>query len=160
MGKTTRFFTPFEIIDLGEMMSVMTELTTKGTMEVGFNSIFISPLTPIIISPLGVPIPLVLVAPSGLVLLGLIPALTWVVVVPVSSFLLGIFRRMGWIGRIHLFEILVLLNGRRLNKIHPRIMMWGSHRLWRSGKWEIWILWWCGSIRYIGRRGAFSCTIR
>jgi hypothetical protein len=39
-------------------------------------------------------------------------------------------------------------------------MMWGSHGLWRSGKWEIWILWWCGSIRYIGRRGAFTSTIR
>ena len=52
-------------------MSVMVELTTKGTREVGFNSIVISPLTPIIIYPLGVLIPLVLVAPSRLVLLGL-----------------------------------------------------------------------------------------
>jgi hypothetical protein len=51
VGKTTRVFQPFEIIDLGEMMSVMAKITTKGTMEVGFNIIFISPLTPIIIAP-------------------------------------------------------------------------------------------------------------
>ena len=57
-------------------MSIMTELTAKGTREVGFNIIVISPLTPIIIAPLGVLIPLVRVAPSGLVLLGLIPTLT------------------------------------------------------------------------------------
>ena len=57
-------------------MSVMVELTTKGTREVGFNIIVISPLVLIIIAPLGVLIPLVLVAPSGLVLLGLIPTLT------------------------------------------------------------------------------------
>jgi hypothetical protein len=76
MGKTTRVFQPFEISDLGAMMSVMVELTTKGTREVGFNIIVISPLVLIIITPLGVLMPLVLVAPSGLVLLGLIPALT------------------------------------------------------------------------------------
>jgi hypothetical protein len=70
MGKTTRVFQPFEISDLGAMMSVMAELTTKGTREVGFNIIVISPLAFIIISPLGVLIPLVLVAPSGLVLWG------------------------------------------------------------------------------------------
>ena len=58
------------------MMSVMAELTTKGTREYGFNIIYISPLAFIIISPLGVLVPLVLVAPSGLVLWGLIPALT------------------------------------------------------------------------------------
>jgi hypothetical protein len=142
MGKTTRVFQPFEISDLGAMMSVMAELTTKGTREVGFNIIVISPLAPIIIAPLGVLIPLVLVAPSGLVLLGLIPALTWVVVVPVSSFLFGIVRWMGWIGRIQLFEILVLLNDRGLNKIHPRMRMWGSHGLWGTRKWEVRILWW------------------
>jgi hypothetical protein len=74
------------------MMSVISELTTKGTREVGFNIIVISPLTLIIIASLGVLIPFVLVAPSGLVLLGLIPALTWVIVVPVSSFLFGIVQ--------------------------------------------------------------------
>jgi hypothetical protein len=56
------------------MMSVMVELTTKGKREYGFN--IISPLAFVIISPLGVLVPLVLVAPSGLVLWGLIPALT------------------------------------------------------------------------------------
>jgi hypothetical protein len=94
MGKTTRVFQPFEIHDLGAMVSVMTEITTKGTREDGFNMIF--PLVyVIIISPLGVLVPLVLVAPSGLVLGGLIPALTWVVVIPVPSFLLGIVRWMS-----------------------------------------------------------------
>jgi hypothetical protein len=70
MGKTTRVFQPFEINDLGAMMSVMAELTTKGTREVGFNIIVISPLAFIIIAPLGVLVPLVQVAPSGLVLWG------------------------------------------------------------------------------------------
>jgi hypothetical protein len=142
MGKTTRVFQLFEINDLGAMMSVMAELTTKGTREVVFNIIFISPLVLIIISPLGVLIPLVLVSPSGLVLLGLIPTLTWIVVVPVPSFLFGIVRRVGWIGHIQLFEIFVLLNNRGLNKIHPRMRMWGSHGLWRTRKWEVRILWW------------------
>jgi hypothetical protein len=57
-------------------MSIMTELTTKGTREVGSKIIIIFPLTSIVISPLGVLIPLVLVAPSRLVLLGVIPDLT------------------------------------------------------------------------------------
>ena len=90
MGKTTRVFQPFEINDLGVMMSVMDELTTKGTREDGFNIITISPLVFIIIAPLGVLVPLVLVAPSGLMLWGLIPSLTGVIVIPVPSFLLGI----------------------------------------------------------------------
>jgi hypothetical protein len=78
-------------------MSIMTELTAKGIGEVGFNSIVIYPLTPIIIAPLGVLIFLVLVAPSRLVLMRLILALTWVVVFPVSSFIFGIIR---WVGQI------------------------------------------------------------
>jgi hypothetical protein len=122
-------------------MSVITELTAKGTREVGFNSIVISLLTPIIISPLGVLIPLVLVSPSRLVMLGLIPALTWVVVVPISSFLFGIVRRMGRIFHIQLFKILILLNGRWLNKIHPSMRMWGSHGLWGNRKWKVQIMW-------------------
>jgi hypothetical protein len=88
MRKTTRVFKPFEISYLGAMVSVMTKLTTKGTREVGFN--IISPLAFVIISLLGFLVPLVLVTPSGLVLWGLIPALTWVVLIPVPSFLLGI----------------------------------------------------------------------
>jgi hypothetical protein len=118
----------------------MSEVTTEGTREFGFNIIVISPLTPII-SPLGVLIPLVLVAPSGLVLLGLSPTLSWVVVVPISSFLFGIVRRMGQIFRIQLFEVLILLNGRGLNKIHPGMRMWGSHGLWGTREWKVWILW-------------------
>jgi hypothetical protein len=119
----------------------MTKLTAKGTREVGFNNIVISPLTPIIISPLGVLIPLVMVAASRLVLLGLIPTLTWVVVVTISSFLFGIVQWMGQIFRIQLFEILILLNGRGLNKIHPNMRMWGSHGLWGTKKWKVRILW-------------------
>jgi hypothetical protein len=75
MGKTTRVFQPFEISDLGEMMSVMAEFTTKGTREDSFN--IISPLAFVImIAPLGGLVPLVLVAPIWLVLWGLIPTLT------------------------------------------------------------------------------------
>jgi hypothetical protein len=118
-------------------MSIMTELTAKGTRESGFDSIVISPLTPVVIAPLGVLIPLVLVAPNRLVLLGLIPTLAWVVIVPVSSFLFGIIRRMGQIFRIQLFEILILLNGRGLNKIHPSVRVWGNHGLWRTRKWKV-----------------------
>ena len=94
----------------------MTELTTKGIREVGLNIIVIFPLMLVVISPLGVLIPLILVAPSRLVLLGVILALTWVAIVPIFPFLFGIIRLMGWIFRIHLFEILILLNGRGLNK--------------------------------------------
>ena len=53
MGKTTRVFQPFEINNLGAMMSVMAELTAKGTREFGFNFIVISPLELIIIAPWG-----------------------------------------------------------------------------------------------------------
>ena len=123
-------------------MSIMTELTTKGTREGGSNIIVIFPLTPVVISPLGVLIPLILVAPSRLVLLGVIPALTWVDIVPVFFFLFGINRRVGQIFHIQLFEILILLNGRGLNKIHPSMRMWGSHGLWGTRKWEVRILWW------------------
>jgi hypothetical protein len=140
-GKAPRVFQPFEISDLGAMVSVMTELTTKGTREDGFNIIL--PLAFVgIIAPLGVLVPLVLVAPSWLVMWGLIPALAWVVVIPVPSFLLGIVRRVSWVGCVQLFKILVLLSSRGLNKIYPRMWMWGSHGLWRTRKWEIWILWW------------------
>jgi hypothetical protein len=158
-GKTTNVFQPFEISDLGAMMSVMVVLTTKGAREDGFNIVVISPLAFIIISPLGVLVPLVLVAPSGLVLWGLIPTLTWGVVIPIPSFLVGIVRWMGWIGCTQMFKILVLLNSRGLNKIHPRMRMWGSHGLWRTRKWEIQILWWYRSIRYIGRHSDFTSTI-
>ena len=100
MGKTTRVFQPFEINDLGEMMGVMDDLTTKGTREYGFNIIVISPLVFIIISPLGVLVPLVLVAPRGLVLWGVIPALTGIVIIPILPFPPIIVCWMGWVGGI------------------------------------------------------------
>jgi hypothetical protein len=81
-GNALRVFQSLEISDLGAMVSVMTKLTTKGTREYGFN--IISPLAFVVIAPL------VLVAPSGLMLWGLIPTLTRVIVIHVSSFLLGI----------------------------------------------------------------------
>jgi hypothetical protein len=71
----------------------MNELTAKGIREHGSNSIVISPLMHFFISPLGVMIPLILVAlvaPGRLVLLGVIPALTWVSIVPFFYFILGI----------------------------------------------------------------------
>jgi hypothetical protein len=81
-------------------MSIMTELTTKGTWEVGSKVIVIFPLTPVIVSPLGVLSPLVLVAPSRLVLLGVISALTWAVIVSVFSSLFDIIQMMSWIFHI------------------------------------------------------------
>jgi hypothetical protein len=63
------------------MVSVMTVHTTKSTRVDGFNSI--PPLAFVVIAPLGVLVPLVLVAPSGWMLWGLIPALTRIVVIPV-----------------------------------------------------------------------------
>jgi hypothetical protein len=70
------------------MVGVMTEHATKSTRVDGFD--IIPPLAFIVISPLGVLVPLVRVAPSGLMLWGLIPALTGVVVIPILTFLLGI----------------------------------------------------------------------
>jgi hypothetical protein len=87
-GKAPRVFQPFEISDLRAMVSVVTELTTKGTREYGFH--IIPPLEFVVVAPLGVLVPLVLVSPSGLMLWGLIPTLTRVVIIPIPSFLLGI----------------------------------------------------------------------
>jgi hypothetical protein len=122
-------------------MSIMTELTAKGTREGGSNNIVISPLTPVVVAPLRVLIPLILIAHNRLVLLGLIPTLTWVVIVHVSSFFFGIIRWMGHIFHIQLFKILIFLNGRGLNKIHPSIRVWGFHGLWRTREWKVWIFW-------------------
>ena len=71
------------------MVSVMTIYATKSTRVDSFN--IIPPLAFVVIAPLGVLVPLVLVAPSGLMLWWLIPALTSIVVViPVPSFPLGV----------------------------------------------------------------------
>jgi hypothetical protein len=83
--KAPRVFQPFEISDLWEMVRVMTIDATKSTRVDSFNSI--PPLAFVVSAPLGVLVPLVLIAPSGWMLCGLIPALTRIVVVPISSFL-------------------------------------------------------------------------
>jgi hypothetical protein len=112
----------------------------------------------VFIAPLGVLIPLILVAPNRLVLLGVIPALTQVVIVPVFSFLFGIIRLMSQIFRIQLFEILILLKGRGLKKIHPSMRVWRVHGLWRTREWKVQILWDFLSVRYIGRCDTFAST--
>jgi hypothetical protein len=83
-GKTPRVFQPFEISDLWAMVGVMTIYATQGTRVDCFNSVL--PLAFVVIAPLGVLVPLVLIAPSGLMLWRLIPALTRIVVIPVPSF--------------------------------------------------------------------------
>jgi hypothetical protein len=70
------------------MVSVMTIYATKSTRVDSFNSV--PPLAFVVIAPLGVLVPLVLIAPSGLMLWGLIPALTRIVVIPVPSFPLSV----------------------------------------------------------------------
>jgi hypothetical protein len=50
-GKAPRVFQPFEISNLGAMVSIMTEISTKGTREDGFN--IIPPLTFVFFAPLG-----------------------------------------------------------------------------------------------------------
>jgi hypothetical protein len=67
------------------MVGVMTVHATKSTRVDGFNSI--PPLAFVVIAPLGVLVPLVLVAPRGLVLWGMVPSLTRIVVIPIFSFL-------------------------------------------------------------------------
>jgi hypothetical protein len=74
MWSISRLFHPFKVIDLREMVSTMAILTTKGTMEVFLKIVVIFPLDFVIISPLGVVVPLILVAPGRLVLLGVIPS--------------------------------------------------------------------------------------
>jgi hypothetical protein len=107
-GNAPRVFQPFEISNLGEMVSVMTIDATKSTRVDGFN--IIPPLEFVVIAPLGVLVPLVLVAPSGLMLWGWIPTLIGVIVIHVPSFSLSIVRWMSWIGCVQLFKILVLLS--------------------------------------------------
>jgi hypothetical protein len=83
-GNTPRVFQPLEISDLGAMVGVMTIHSTKSTRVNGFNRIL--SLAFVVIAPVGVLAPLVWVAPSGLLLWGLVPALIGVVVVPIPSF--------------------------------------------------------------------------
>ena len=111
----------------GPLVGVMTIDSTKGTRVYGFNRV--PPLAFVVIAPLGVLVPLVLVSPRRLVLWGMIPALTRIVVIPILSFPPVIVCWMRWVGSIQLFKILILLSSGRLNKIYPRIGMRGSHRL-------------------------------
>ena len=62
----------------------------------GFNRI--PSLAFVVIAPLEVLVPLIRVAPSGLLLWGLIPALVGVVVIPISSFPPVIGRWLRWVG--------------------------------------------------------------
>ena len=97
-GNASRVFQPLEISDLGEMVGVMTIHSTKSRRVNGFNRI--PPLAFVVIAPLGVLVPLVQVAPSGLLLWGLISAFIGVVIVPVPSFPSIIVRRVSWVGCI------------------------------------------------------------
>jgi hypothetical protein len=68
----SRFFHPFKVNNLREMVSIMAILTAKGTREVFLKIVVILPLAFVVISPLGVLVPLILVAPDRLVLLGVV----------------------------------------------------------------------------------------
>jgi hypothetical protein len=70
------------------MVSVLTIYSTNSTRVDSFNSVL--PLAFVVIAPLGVLVPLVPIAPSGLMLWGLIPTLTRIVVIPVPSFPLSV----------------------------------------------------------------------
>jgi hypothetical protein len=122
-------------------VSIMTILTAKGTREVCPNIVFVLPLEFVVIAPMGVQIPLVLVSPDRLVLLFF---WSWIIIDSIFSFLSGIVRLMGWISRIQLFKILILMNRRGLNKINPIMWLsvWGRKGLGgaREGKVQI-ILW-------------------
>jgi hypothetical protein len=125
-------------------VNIMAILTKKGTREVFPKIVFIIPLEFVIISPLEVLVPLILVAPDRLVLLGVIPSWAWIIIVLVFSFIFGIIQLMGRIFHIQLFKILILLNGRGLNKINPNmwVSLWWSHGLWRVREWKVQIILW------------------
>jgi hypothetical protein len=139
------FFHPFEVNNLGEMVCIMSILTTESTGEVSLE-IIVPPLSWLIVtvSPLGFLVILNLVAPRGMVLLGVISSWSWVVIVSVFPFHLGIIRRMGRIGHTQLFKSLKLLSGRGLNKVNIGMWLswWGSNRLWTTREWKIWIVLW------------------
>jgi hypothetical protein len=144
MRSISGFFHLFEVNDLRAMVSIMAILSTKGTREVCPKIVVVLPLTFVIITSLRVIVPLILVAPSRLVLLGVIPSWSRIMVVSVFSFLFGIVRLMGRISHIQLFEILILLNWRGLKKVNPSMWrsLWWSHGLWGARKWKVWIIWW------------------
>jgi hypothetical protein len=92
MWSITRFFHPFEVCYLGAMVSIMAILTAKGTREVCLNIVVVLSLAFVVISPLGVLVPLVLVAPCRLVLLGLVLVSSWSEIIIVSIFSLSFWH--------------------------------------------------------------------
>jgi hypothetical protein len=136
------------------MVCIVAILTTKSTREVSPKIVFVFlPLAFVGIVPLGVLVSLVWSSPSWMIGLGFFSTWSWVIIVSVFPFIFGIIRLMGQIFRIQLFKSMKLLNGRGLNKVN--IIMWLSvwrrNRLWRTGKWKIWIVLWKRSIGCIGR---------
>jgi hypothetical protein len=67
-------FHPFKVSNLREMVSIMAILTSKSTREVCPKIVVILSLAFVIIAPFRVLVPLILVAPERLVLLGVIPS--------------------------------------------------------------------------------------
>jgi hypothetical protein len=133
-------------------MSIMSILTTYSTREVNLKIVILLLSWYIIIgAPLGV---LVLVAPNGMVV-GVIPAWSWIVIILVSSFML-----MSWIGCIQLFKCMNLLNGKWMNKVDVVMWLfrWRINWLGRTRKWKIWIVLWIGSIWNIGSRGTSTTS--
>jgi hypothetical protein len=98
MWSIHKIFHALKVSDLGAMMSIVTKLTAKGTRDGGPNIVVVPSLKFIFVSPLGVLIPLVLVSPGRLVLLGLVlvSSWSWIIIVLTFSFLSGIVRLMGW----------------------------------------------------------------
>jgi hypothetical protein len=88
-------FHPFEVNDLGAMVSIMTMLTAKGTREVHQEVFVVPPLAFVVIAPLGVLVPLILVAPNRLVPLGVVSPWSWVIIISGFPFLFGIIRLDG-----------------------------------------------------------------
>jgi hypothetical protein len=77
----------FEVDDLGEMVSIMTMLTAKRTREVRPKVVVVPPLVFVVITPLGFLVPLILVSPSRLVLLGVVSPWSRVIIVSIFPFL-------------------------------------------------------------------------
>jgi hypothetical protein len=119
-------------------------LTAKGTREFFLEVVVVPPLEFFVISPLGVLVPLILVAHNRWVLLGVISPWSWVIIVSVFSFIFGIIQLMGQIFCIQLFKILKLLNGRGMNKVNSSVwlFLWRRNGLWRTRKWKIQIILW------------------
>jgi hypothetical protein len=148
------FFHLFEVENLGAMVSIISILTTYSSREVISEVIglLLSWFIVINVSPLGVLVSLILVAPNGTILLGVISSWSQFVIVSIFPFLLGIIWMMGHIFHIQLFKSLKLLNGRRLNKINVVMWLssWRSNRLGWTMKWKILIVLWRRSIWRVG----------